>query len=204
MHSPLFPDDRALAKRLTAGDDRAFEVFFTEYFPRLYRFAMSRAPSNPSLVEDVVQESLTAALEQIHHYRGEAALFSWLCTICRRTLSRRERSDRRERSLQPYPDEDKHLRPATESIEDEGPHADSLLILEERRRAVHQALDALPERYARALEWKYLEDLGVADIAKRLGISVKAAESILTRARAALRDAVRTLAGPPIDTRGRS
>ncbi len=42
----------------------------------------------------------------------------------------------------------------------------------------------LPRRYAQALAWKYTDELSVAEIAHRLGVSAKAAESLLTRARA--------------------
>jgi RNA polymerase sigma-70 factor (ECF subfamily) len=34
--------DTALARRVLAGDEAAFEEFFDRYFPRLYRFAHAR------------------------------------------------------------------------------------------------------------------------------------------------------------------
>ncbi len=52
---------------------------------------------------------------------------------------------------------------------------------------MHMALDGLPEHYARALEWKYVERLPVAEIAARSGLHLKATESLLTRARQAFR-----------------
>jgi DNA-directed RNA polymerase specialized sigma24 family protein len=52
---------------------------------------------------------------------------------------------------------------------------------------VHAALDLLPPHYARALEWKYVDRLPVAEIAARLRLGAKAAESLLTRARRAFR-----------------
>lgn len=59
---------------------------------------------------------------------------------------------------------------------------------------VQRVLDHLPSNYADALEWKYIDDLPVQEIATRLGIGPKAAESLLTRSRGALRDAFRALA----------
>lgn len=53
---------------------------------------------------------------------------------------------------------------------------------------MHVTLDRLPGSYANALEWKYVEGLPVAEIAGRLGLSPKAAESLLTRARTAFRE----------------
>jgi DNA-directed RNA polymerase specialized sigma24 family protein len=47
------------------------------------------------------------------------------------------------------------------------------------------------------LEWKYVDGLAVADIAVRLDIGVKAAESLLTRARGAFREAVVAIADTP-------
>jgi RNA polymerase sigma factor (sigma-70 family) len=54
-------------------------------------------------------------------------------------------------------------------------------------RLVHLALDHLPTRYGQALEWKYLEGLAVREIGQRLGLEPKAAESLLSRARASFR-----------------
>ena len=59
----------------------------------------------------------------------------------------------------------------------------------ETARLVQVILDRLPQRYGDALEWKYIDGLSVGEIADRLGIGPKAAESTLTRAREAFRDA---------------
>jgi RNA polymerase sigma-70 factor (ECF subfamily) len=53
---------------------------------------------------------------------------------------------------------------------------------------VHAALDELPSPYGSVLEWKYIDGLSARDIATRLALSVKAAESLLTRARVAFRE----------------
>jgi len=66
---------------------------------------------------------------------------------------------------------------------------------EEIRRLVQVALDQLPRRYGDALEWKYIDGLSVREIAERLSVSAKAAESLLTRARVAFRDVFLALGG---------
>ena len=53
---------------------------------------------------------------------------------------------------------------------------------------VQLTLDHLPGRYGDVLEWKYLQEMSVDEIAERLGVGYKAAESLLTRARAAFRE----------------
>jgi RNA polymerase sigma-70 factor (ECF subfamily) len=72
---------------------------------------------------------------------------------------------------------------------------EAALLHEESARRVHMALDGLPERYARALEWKYVECLSVNEIAWRMGVRPKAAESLLTRARQAFRTSYDGLRG---------
>ena len=58
-------------------------------------------------------------------------------------------------------------------------------------------MDTLPERYGDILEWKYVDGLSVNDIAERLSVGVKAAESQLTRARAAFREAIMAMIDVP-------
>ena len=61
------------------------------------------------------------------------------------------------------------------------------LLRGEVARQVHETIDQLPSRYAQALAWKYNDGLPVIEIARRLDLSEKAAESLLTRAREAFR-----------------
>ena len=78
--------DIDLARRVLAGDESAREAFFADYFPRLYRFARIRLGGDDQAAEDVVQTTLIRAVRKLHTYRGEAALFTWLCTLCRREI----------------------------------------------------------------------------------------------------------------------
>lgn len=186
-------DDIELVRRMRSGDERAFEEFFGAYFPRLFRFALRRL-GDEDAAEDVVQAALVIAMRKIGTWRGEAALFTWLCTICRHELSAYfERTGRQPVIL--ALDDHPGTRALIESLAHEGPgpHAElERLDLSDRVRVV---LDYLPRPYGDVLAWKYLEGLSVAEIAERLGSTVKAAESTLTRARVAFRDGFDTLAG---------
>ena len=90
-------------------------------------------------------------------------------------------------------DDDPSLRAALDSIGAAADAPDARLARADTGRIVQLALDHLPPRYSRALEWKYLEELSVDDIAARLQCTPKAAESLLTRARDAFRDAFATV-----------
>jgi len=89
------------------------------------------------------------------------------------------------------------VRAALESLAaNEG--ADPLLATDraQLRDAIRVALDYLPAPYGDILEWKYLRDMSIGEIASRLGRSPKAAESLLTRAREAFREAFSLIAQP--------
>ena len=179
--------ERELVRRMIGGDEGAFDEFFADYFPRLFRFAMSRL-RDPDAAEDVAQISLIAAVRHVSSWRGEATLFTWLCTICRREIGAWERRTSRRATVS-LEEDGPALRAALESIGATAEAPDAGLMRADTGRIVQLVLDHLPPRYSRALGWKYLEDLSVDDIAARMQCTPKAAESLLTRAREAFREA---------------
>ncbi len=183
----LEPDDRALARRMLAGDEAAFEDFFEGHFPGLYRFAVSRL-KDPELARDVVQSAICKAIANLGSYRGEATLAAWLFTICRYEISGHYRKLRRSPTRVELVEEVPEVRAALDSLASGLEDPDDGLRRKEVVHYVHAVLDRLPERYGAALEWKYLDGLSVKEIATRLEVGPKAAESLLTRARQAFRD----------------
>jgi RNA polymerase sigma-70 factor (ECF subfamily) len=192
--SEPYQDDRVVVGRLLAGDELAFEDFFGIYFPRLFRFALARLDHDAGAAEEVVQSTLCRAVTKLATYRGEAALFTWLCTFCRHEISAHATRERRASHDGPLLEDLPDVRAALESLGSAASDApDEPLRRQELARLVHLTLEYLPERYGDALEWKYIHDLSVAEIATRLKVGPKAAESLLTRAREAFRDAFATL-----------
>ncbi|HEV8580972.1 MAG TPA: sigma-70 family RNA polymerase sigma factor [Thermoanaerobaculia bacterium] len=191
----LQPEDRRLVQRLRAGDEEAFERFFDAYFHAIYRFALARLGQETDLAKEIAQATLCTAFEKLHTYRGEAALFSWLCSICRFEISGHFR---RERRLPPQTDlveEGPLPRGVLESLAAGCEDPENELLRREVARLVHLTVDHLPLHYGQVLEWKYSEGLSVKQIAEQLGVSPKAVESLLTRARQAFRDGFASLAG---------
>lgn len=179
--------DRALAERILAGDSAAFEEFFDGFFPALYRFALARL-RNPDLTRDIVQSALVKAVAHLDTYRGEASLAAWLFTICRHEISGHYRSKGRAPEPVELAEESPEIRAAVDSMPGSPGDPASDLEQKEVSRLVHATLDRLPPRYGQALEWKYLDGLPVKEIARRLDVGPKAAESLLTRARQAFRE----------------
>ena len=185
-------DDKTLVRRMLAGRESAFDEFFAAYFPGLYRFALGRLSDDPQAAEDIAQRTLCRAIRKLSTYRGEAALFTWLCTFCRHELSAHFQKESRRPATLGLIDDVPEVRAVLESLASatEGPDAD--LRRREVGRWVELTLDHLPRRYAQALRWKYFDELSVREIGDRLGLGAKAAESLLTRARRAFREGFET------------
>jgi len=191
----LIERDQRLVVRLLDGEEAAFQELFDGHFPSLYRFALRRVAGDHGMAEDAVQSTLLRAVEKLETYRGEAPLLSWLYTICRReayALLRRGGRGHESTLAEDSPE----VRAVIDSLPASlasGPEAK--LLDRDLKRLVEATLDALPPHYGDALDWKYLEGASVREIADRLGIGPKAAESLLTRARGAFRQVFSAMAG---------
>jgi RNA polymerase sigma-70 factor (ECF subfamily) len=190
---PQIEQDRRLAAQVAQGDASAFDVFFKEYFPRLFRFALGRVDNDPALAEEVVQRTMCIVVRKMGTYRGEALLFTWLCQICRNEMSAvyRQRGDEIREYL---PIEDHPaVQAALESMGGDDFSPETAQTQKEIGEFVRSTLQHLPGRYAQALEMKYVNGNSVNEIALELGLSEKAAESLLTRARKAFKEGFNTL-----------
>lgn len=180
--------DTVLVRRLLAGEEAAFDEFFAEYFPRVYRFALARLDGDANAAEEVAQTTLSKAMEKLHTYRGEAALFTWLCAICRRDIAASRQRTGRAAEV-PLLEDEPATRAALEAFAAAaGDDPESQLRRRELTRLVQATLDHLPGQYGDALEWRYAEGLSVEEVGSKLGVGYKAAESLLSRARRAFRE----------------
>jgi RNA polymerase sigma-70 factor (ECF subfamily) len=193
-------DEAELVRKMLAGDERAFHAFFDDYFPRVYRFALPRLGRQEEAARDVVQAALTKALRNLQDFRGEAALFTWVCQICRREIVDYLRARQRRTERVVLIDDSPEVRAALEAVEaPDRDHPVASLDRSETAHLVRTVLDRLPSRYGDVLEWKYVEGLSVEEIGTQLGIGHTAAQSLLARARVAFREAVETVFGSTAD-----
>lgn len=190
--------DRALARRILGGDEAAFRGLFDSFFPRLYRFALARLDGDHEAARDVVQQTFCKAIERLDSYRGEAALYTWFCQVCRNTLIDHQRAMKRESRTVVLLEDQPNVRAILESFV--APAADQPDLhawQHDVRRLVQATVDTLPDHYSEILELKYVDGLSVQDIAEQLNVGTKAAESLLMRARNAFREAILAVAETP-------
>jgi len=186
--------DQTLVAAMLEGDQAAFNRFFDTYSSRVYQFALPRLGGDVEAAEEVVQSTLVKAMRSLRTFRGEAALFSWLCQICRHQAVDYLRRNRRHTKHVVRIDDNAQLR--AELVAIQAPATDDPLYCceaSETRRLVQSVLDEMPSRYAELLQWQYIEERSIADIGEKMGIGYSAAESILARARTAFRGAMETV-----------
>ena len=194
-----FRKDVELARQVDAGDERAFARFFDENYDRMYRFALSRLGNDHEIAEDIVQQCFTNAIDGIGSYRGEAQLFTWLCTICRNQITDWQRKNGGYRDRVVLYEDAPEIQAVVDSFH--APASDDPLVQaqqSEALRMIQVALDRLPVAYGDVLEWRYIEGYSAAEIAGRLQISVDAANSLTARAKRAFTDIYRPLAAAAV------
>lgn len=168
----------------SAGGDRgAFDEIVTRHGTFALRLAARLIPDR-SAAEDVVQEAMVRAWTQAARFDPQRAHFTtWLYRIVTNLCI----DHRRRRRPEPMPEDFEPADPAA--------GAQDMLEVDERDLAVARALADLPGRQRAAMALVYDEGLSGAEAARVLGLSAKAVERLLARARASLRDRLQSRDG---------
>ncbi|CAG0973509.1 ECF RNA polymerase sigma factor SigW [Phycisphaerales bacterium] len=181
-------DDSALAVRLRAGDEAAFEELVRSAGGRL--LAVSRRMlGNEDDAQDAVQESFLSAFRSLEAFDGRSQLTTWLhriaINVCLMKLrSRRRKPERQIGDLLPEFLEDGHQRNPSRPWNPEG---DPGIETSELRAIVRARIDELPAPYREVLLLRDIEELDTEQTAEMLGMTPAAVKTRLHRARQALR-----------------
>lgn len=189
--------DAALVQAAQAGDARALQVLLAKHAPRIGRFAAKMCRS-PSEAEDVVQDTLLAAMRTLPGFRGQAQVSTWLYQIARSFCIKKRR---RTRSViqgdAAIGDEESAEMRALASADIQ---ADERLDQAQLGQAVQQAMDKLAPMYREVLLLRDVEGLTAPEVADALGLKIEAVKSRLHRARLAVRAEVAPLLQLPAET----
>jgi len=155
----------------------------------LYGYVSKRVGGDRSLAEDVVQETWMRALDAWPRRGMPEEPLAWLQHVARNVLMSHFRR-MRPRFVDPA-----SLDPGDERFSPDTPAAAAL---------VHWGLSRLRPAQAELLEAFHLEGLSVREIAARRGMSDRAVEGRLRRARSTLRKKLDRVAKAPTVSAGRS
>jgi RNA polymerase sigma-70 factor (ECF subfamily) len=178
------PSEELIA-RVAEGDERAFQILVTRHqtsvLNLIYKLMGDRSKS-----EDLAQEVFFQVWRASKSYRHKSKFATWLYRICVNLCLNEIKSARRKRWLQffqPLPDSKD---PLDESLVDDSPNAEDLLVARERNRQISNALLSLPENQRIAVVLKRYENLSYEEISRLLDCSIAAVESLLVRAKRSL------------------
>ncbi len=162
---------------VTAGDD--VSLVYDRTAAELYRYASRLTGGDRQRTQDLVQDTYVHLIQRVRDGRVDAERIEigWLIQSCRQRYLEQIRGQRRRRTRE------QRVGGLRITTSDDLP-ADS---------DVTAALAALTPEHRTALVLRYVDDLPVRDIARTLGRSVRATETLLVRARAALRASTATI-----------
>ncbi|WP_088143176.1 RNA polymerase sigma factor [Achromobacter xylosoxidans] len=185
--TPAEDDDLALARRIAAGEQAAFELMMRRHNRRLYRLARATL-RNDADAEDALQEAYLAAYRSMDRFRGESTLFTWLSRLLLNECYGRLRKHSRRVALFPIADDIENEVDAM-TINDFNPpyHAAARA---ELRGLLEARLDALPVSFRTVFVLRSVEELSVEETAHCLGIPEATVRSRHFRANALLREAL--------------
>ena len=167
--------DEALMVRVAAGDEQAFECLLSRHLDRIHHY-LRRLTGRPADTDDLAQETFIKVWLKAGTFRpGQVRVTTWLHRIAHNVavdhLRKAGRTARVE-AAEPLPD---------------GVGPDVLGQQAEERQRLHDALSALPESQRSAILLRHQQGLSNPDAAAVLGISVRAVESLQSRARRRLK-----------------
>jgi len=184
------PDIR-LMLRVREDDSAAFAELVSHYQHRLVGI-MHHLVGNAEEAEDLAQEVFLRVYRNRKKYSPQAKFSTWLFTIANNLALNALRNRGRKPIVPLDVTESGPLgaRPEEQLAKDVGPTPSYGLRQAELADRIRAALDTLNERQKMAVILNKFEDMNYAEIAEIMGLTTKAVKSLLSRARARLRDAL--------------
>jgi RNA polymerase sigma-70 factor, ECF subfamily len=192
--------DTQLVQRAKLGDLEAFEALISRYEQRVYSLTL-RMLRQEQDAEDVTQQTILSALENLSGFRGEASFSTWLLRIATHAALKiiRKRKGLDTVSLEEVTEgtEDSDPVPHPEYIADWRQSPEELVHKNEIKRLLDEALSQLDEKHRLVFLLRDVEGLSVKETAEALGLSEANTKVRLLRARLQLRELLTRTLGDP-------
>lgn len=192
LHDPAPPskvdaivldDERALVRALRRGDARAFDAVYERYRARLFAFLVRLSRSH-HLAEDLLQETWLRLARHALELEEDTRLLPWLYTVARNLHTSHRRwsvlDAERLGALRFWTRETDELSPFER------------MAANETERKLERALAALPVAQREVVLLVCVERMEPTDAARVVGLAPEAFRQRLSRARAALAEALVT------------
>jgi len=174
-------------QRLAQGDPFV-EQHFCDYFGELLLARLRRRLHSPALIDDIRQETLLRVLRTLRSGAGvlEPDRFgAYVYSVCNNVMLELERDQQRHPLIKDN----------SADYADERVNLDLILVNEERKRLINQALREMSQRDGELLRLLFLEEMNPEDVCRRLGVDREYLRVLLHRAKHRFRSRFRAL-GP--------
>lgn len=165
-------------RRFLDGDDNGFVEIIKDYKDGLQIYLCS-VTGNVFVAEELTEETFVKIMVKKPRFSGKSSFKTWLYTIGRNTAIDFLRKN--SRNVEVSVEELLELRSEERLLEE-------AYIKDEEKRELHKALKKLPLIYRQALWLTYFEELSNKETASIMKKSVHNIETILYRARKALKE----------------
>jgi RNA polymerase sigma-70 factor, ECF subfamily len=152
-----------MIRQMAPDDPRLSEALVSEYFNFVYHLGCSIL-GDPGEADDAAQETFIRALRCLTSYQPGTNFKAWLARITVNICRSRQRKARTRQMLQDALQLRWLLQPPREQTPEEA------IILSEGVRGMHQAVEALPEKYRIPVLLRYVHGMSVPEIAVVLDV----------------------------------
>jgi RNA polymerase sigma-70 factor (ECF subfamily) len=187
--APAALSEAELCRRISRGDQKAFEHLMRVHNRKLFRVARAILRDDAE-AEDAMQEAYLQAYRSVAGFRGEAKLSTWLVRlVANEALARRRKHERRS-NIVPIAGSSEDFDIASDPSMTSYAGPDGQAERQEIRRVLEQKIDQLPDGYRAVFVLRALEELSVEETATALGLHEATVRSRFFRARSQLREAL--------------
>ena len=180
MSDPNQVNEIELLQRINAGDQQALSTFYQQFANLVYGLAM-RVAQNPTLAEEITQDTFLKVWNQAHRWDPErGSVTTWLMTITRYTAIDRLR---KEKSRAPWTAID--LDDVLGFLGKDSPFDDPAW---HDGRLIRSLIQQLPPDQQQALELSFFSALSHTEIAEQLQLPLGTVKSRVRRGLQNLRD----------------
>lgn len=176
-------DERELIDQARKGDRDAVQVLYRRHAGRVLA-VVRRLLGDDEAAADCAQEVWIRAIRSLPAFRAESSFGTWIHRVSVNVALHARRSRKRRAG------HEEEMPPALEVAGSMGPAGDALL-----RRRLQAALDRLPDGMRQVIVLHDVEGLTHEEIGSALGINAGTSKSQLFKARAQMRELLRSLAG---------
>jgi RNA polymerase sigma-70 factor, ECF subfamily len=187
--------EAALIERCAVGEESACAQLVAEHERMVYQLAINLLGDRDE-AQDLSQEVFLRVFRTIHRFRGQSALRTWIFRIVINQARNRQRWWRRRNRGQQVSLDDHIQAHGDVPAPRDGTAPDRALARKELADRIWTAMDALPFEQRTAIVLREVDGLSYDEIAFSLGVTLGTVKARLTRARQALRAALREAPQP--------